>query len=71
MLGFVLRDSAGPPLGGFITSAASWRWIFYINVPIGIAAIALTLAVIPNHKSETRTSFDIPGFLLLAIAVAA
>ena len=59
----------GPPLGGFITSAATWRWIFYINVPIGIAAIALTLAVIPNHRSEARTSFDVPGFLLLAVAV--
>ncbi|MGH8290124.1 MAG: MFS transporter [Steroidobacteraceae bacterium] len=59
----------GPPLGGFITSAASWRWIFYINVPFGIAAIALTLAVIPNHRNEERSAFDLPGFLLLAIAV--
>lgn len=59
----------GPPLGGFITSAASWSWIFYINVPFGIAAIALALTVIPNHRSEERSSFDIRGFLLLAIAV--
>jgi len=59
----------GPPLGGFITSAASWSWIFYINVPFGIAAIALALAVIPNHRSAERSSFDIRGFLLLAIAV--
>jgi EmrB/QacA subfamily drug resistance transporter len=59
----------GPPLGGFITSATSWRWIFYINVPFGIAAIALTLWVIPNHRSRESASFDLPGFLLLAIAV--
>jgi EmrB/QacA subfamily drug resistance transporter len=59
----------GPPLGGFITSAASWSWIFYINVPFGIAAIALALTVIPNHRSEERSPFDLRGFLLLAIAV--
>ena len=59
----------GPPLGGLLTSAASWRWIFYINLPIGIVAIALALAVIPNHRGEERGAFDIRGFLLLALAV--
>jgi len=59
----------GPPLGGFLTSAASWRWIFYINLPIGIVAIALALAVIPNHRGEEHSSFDGVGFLLLAAAV--
>ncbi|MGH8169527.1 MAG: DHA2 family efflux MFS transporter permease subunit [Steroidobacteraceae bacterium] len=65
----LLAPVIGPPLGGFITSASSWRWIFYINLPIGIAAITLAAAVIPNHRSEERTSFDTPGFLLLALAV--
>jgi EmrB/QacA subfamily drug resistance transporter len=65
----LLAPVIGPPLGGFITSAVSWRWIFYINLPFGIAAIALALAVIPNHRSEARASFDGTGFLLLAAAV--
>ncbi len=65
----LLAPVIGPPLGGFITSAASWRWIFYINLPIGIAAVALALAVVPNHRSEERASFDLAGFLLLAAAV--
>jgi EmrB/QacA subfamily drug resistance transporter len=65
----LLAPVIGPPLGGFITSAVSWRWIFYINLPFGIAAVALALAVIPNHRSEERTPFDGTGFLLLAAAI--
>jgi EmrB/QacA subfamily drug resistance transporter len=65
----LIAPVVGPPLGGFITSAVTWRWIFYINIPVGIIAIALALAVIPNHRSEQRSSFDVRGFLLLAVAV--
>jgi EmrB/QacA subfamily drug resistance transporter len=65
----LLAPVIGPPLGGFITSAASWHWIFYINLPFGAAAIALALVVIPNHREQARTAFDRTGFLLLAIAI--
>jgi len=59
----------GPPLGGFITSFASWRWIFFINVPLGIIAIVLALRIIPDLKEEERRPFDLPGFLATAIAM--
>jgi len=60
----------GPPLGGFITSAASWRWIFYVNLPVGLLGMALVLAFIPNQKTDERTPFDTRGFLLMATALA-
>jgi EmrB/QacA subfamily drug resistance transporter len=59
----------GPPLGGLITSAASWRWIFYVNVPLGLAGMALVLAFIPNQRASERTSFDLRGFGLMAITL--
>ena len=59
----------GPPLGGFITSAASWRWIFYVNLPVGLVGMALVLAYIPNQKGEEKTPFDTAGFLLMAVAL--
>ncbi|MCR9027627.1 MFS transporter [Citrobacter amalonaticus] len=59
----------GPPLGGFITSYANWRWIFFINVPLGLLAIALALRFIPNIRDDDRRPFDLPGFLATAIAM--
>lgn len=60
----------GPPLGGLITSAASWRWIFFINLPIGLVGMALVLLYIPNEKSARRVPFDWPGFLLMGSSLA-
>jgi EmrB/QacA subfamily drug resistance transporter len=59
----------GPPLGGLITSAATWRWIFYVNLPIGLLGMALVLAFVPNQKTDDRPPFDLLGFVLLAIAL--
>ncbi len=59
----------GPPLGGFITSYANWRWIFFINVPLGLIAIVLALRIIPDISEETRRPFDIPGFIATSVAM--
>jgi EmrB/QacA subfamily drug resistance transporter len=58
----------GPPLGGLITTYASWRWIFLLNVPLGLIAIALALALIPNVRGAARGPFDWPGFAMTGLA---
>jgi EmrB/QacA subfamily drug resistance transporter len=60
----------GPPLGGFITTFASWHWIFLINVPIGLVGIALASRFIPNIRVEHPDPFDYIGFLLAGCAIA-
>jgi EmrB/QacA subfamily drug resistance transporter len=60
----------GPPLGGFITTYASWHWIFLINVPIGLIGIALASRFIGNIRVERPDPFDFIGFLLSGCAVA-
>ena len=61
---------AGPPLGGFITTYASWHWIFLINVPIGLVGIVLASRYIPNVRVEHRDPFDFVGFILSGLAIA-
>ena len=72
----VCAPAIGPTLGGWITDNYSWRWIFYINVPVGILALLLVSQLIqdppklPRLKAATRR-FDYIGFGLLAVAVGA
>lgn len=66
--GVLLGPMLGPILGGYLTDNYSWRWVFYINVPMGIMAFLGVLAYLP--KSEIRRSrFDFLGFSLLSLAV--
>jgi len=60
----------GPPVGGFLTTYATWHWIFLINVPIGIIGIALVTRYIENVRAEAHDPFDFVGMLLAGIGVA-
>jgi EmrB/QacA subfamily drug resistance transporter len=59
----------GPPLGGFITTYASWHWIFIINVPIGLLGIVLATRFIPDVRTEYPYPFDLIGFMLSALGI--
>lgn len=59
----------GPPIGGFIVTYLDWRWIFYINIPIGLAGLALAIWLIPQIKMQVATRFDMAGFFLSGMAL--
>ena len=70
-LGIVVAPMLGPVLGGWLTDNYSWRWVFYINVPIGVLAILLTEAFIfdPPYLRRERTGIDYWGIGLLVLGM--
>ena len=60
----------GPPVGGFITTYASWHWIFLINIPIGLIGIAFALRFIDPVRADDLEPFDASGMLLASLGVA-
>ena len=60
----------GPPLGGFIVTYASWRWIFFINIPIGMLGVVLVNLFVGNMREATARPFDLRGFALTGIGLA-
>jgi DHA2 family multidrug resistance protein len=61
----------GPTLGGWLTEYYSWRWAFYINLPVGVLALLGIAAFVPEAKGTEKRGFDLFGFALLSIAIGA
>ncbi len=61
----------GPPVGGFLTTFVGWRWIFWINVPVGVLGFVLATAYIPDIRGQHRGRFDMLGFVLSGVGLAA
>src|SRR5467141_1057941 len=69
-VGVMVGPTLGPTLGGYITDAFGWPWIFYINIPIGMLALALSLSFIQDSRYQVKAEkVDYPGLLLLAIGI--
>jgi MFS transporter, DHA2 family, multidrug resistance protein len=68
-VGTMLGPITGPTLGGWLTDEYTWRWVFYINLPVGILCAVGLMILIKNKASDTPRPFDLLGFTLLSIAI--
>ncbi|HTW53258.1 MAG TPA: MFS transporter [Stellaceae bacterium] len=66
----MLGPVTGPPLGGFIATYGSWRWIFFINIPIGLLGLVMINLFIEDFRETGARPFDIRGFVLTGIGLA-
>lgn len=69
-MGIMVGPILGPTLGGYLTDAYNWRWVFYINVPFGILATVGLLAFLKDPPRHSRSSFNWLGFAYLGIGLA-
>ena len=65
-----VAPALGPVLGGLLVTNLSWRWVFFVNLPIGIVAFTFGLIFLQEHRQPRPGPFDLPGFLLSGIGFA-
>ncbi|MET0132297.1 MAG: MFS transporter [Kibdelosporangium sp.] len=63
--------AVGPTLGGLIVSSLGWRWVFFINLPIGLAALVLGIVIVPDIRRDRQHTFDVVGTVVLTAALSA
>ncbi|UJF34456.1 MDR family MFS transporter [Paenibacillus hexagrammi] len=66
---FGLATVIGPQVGGWIVDSLNWRWVFYINLPVGILATILIALALPKHRASGNVRFDIPGIVTMIVGV--
>ncbi len=69
-IGVMIGPILGPTLGGWLTEHYDWRWVFYINLPLGVASALGLLTYLPRDRPDTSRRFDLTGFAFLAIGLA-
>jgi DHA2 family multidrug resistance protein len=70
-LGVMVGPILGPTLGGLLTESYNWRWVFYINLPVGIIAFLLISAFVPETERDLSRRFDFFGFGMLSLGIGA
>ena len=67
---FGVASIGGPLIGGFLTTHLSWRWIFYVNVPLGLAALVVLSLTFPKARQQAKRAIDYAGTALLAVGLS-
>ncbi|MES1201979.1 MAG: MDR family MFS transporter [Pseudomonadota bacterium] len=70
-VGVMVAPIVGPVLGGWLTESLSWRWVFYINIPVGALCLLGIISFVPDTERDPNRRLDIVGFALLSIGIAA
>src|SRR5258707_1928208 len=65
----MIGPMVGPVVGGFLTDYASWRWIFFLNIPIGVLGGGLALWLFDNFRAPSPSRFDLVGFVMSRVAL--
>jgi EmrB/QacA subfamily drug resistance transporter len=65
-----VAPALGPVLGGLLVTSLSWRWVFFVNLPIGVLAFLFGLVFLDEHRQSDPGRFDVPGFLLSGVGFA-